>query len=231
MTKSKHVVITGAGSGLGASLAYKYNELGHHVTLIGRTEEKLAQVAKTFQHSTYSLYTLDVSSASDVQTVFTQLSKDVGPVDILVNNAGLGYFDLAENIPEKHIHQMIDINLKGTIFCTQQVLPTMKEKQAGSIINIISTAGVEGKVDESVYCASKFGVQGFTESLLKEVVDTNVHVHGIYMGGMNTHFWGDELADQNETGLMDPDDVADIVILNTQERSNMNIPKIIIKNH
>lgn len=163
--------------------------------------------------------------------MFTKLSKDVGPVDILVNNAGLGYFDLAENILEEHIHEMIDINLKGTIFCTQQVLPTMKEKQAGSIINIISTAGVEGKVDESVYCASKFGVQGFTESLLKEVVDTNVHVHGIYMGGMNTHFWGDELADQNETGLMDPDDVADIVILNTQERSNMNIPKIIIKNH
>lgn len=231
MTKAKHVVITGAGSGLGASLAVKYNELGNHVTLIGRTKEKLERVAKTFNGTDYSIYSLDVSSPSNVKEIFADILKDVGPIDILVNNAGLGYFDLAENITDEQINQMIDINLKGTIFCTQQVLPEMKERNVGSIINVISTAGVEGKVNESAYCASKFGVRGFTESLLKELDETNLHVHGIYMSGMNTNFWGDELQDESETGLMHPDDVADLIIFNTQERNNMSVPKIIIENH
>lgn len=231
MTKSKHVVITGAGSGLGASLASKYNNKGYHVTLIGRTKEKLERVAETFEDSNYSIYSLDVSSSSNVKEIFSKIEQDISPIDILVNNAGLGYFDLAENITNEQINQMIDINLKGTIFCTQEVLPAMKERDEGSIINIVSTAGVEGKVEESVYCASKFGVRGFTESLLEELTDTNLHIHGIYMGGMNTNFWGDELQDESETGLMDPNDVAELIILNTQERTNMNIPKIIIKNH
>ena len=231
MKNSKHVVITGAGSGLGASMAVKYNELGNHVTLIGRTKEKLEQVAKTFKSSNYSIYPLDVSLFSDVKKVFSKIVKDVGPIDILINNAGVGYFDLAENITDNQINQMIDINLKGTIFCTQQVLPLMKDRNSGSIINIISTAGVEVKVDESVYCASKFGIRAFTESIIKELEDNDIHIHGIYMGGMNTHFWGDELQDESETGLMDLDDIADIIIFNTEKRANINIPKIIIKNH
>lgn len=231
MVTGKHVVITGAGSGLGASLAIKYNKMGNHVTLIGRTKEKLEDVAKRFEDSNYSIYSLDISLASKVKEVFAQIAEEVNPVDILVNNAGLGYFDLAENITDEQIDQMIDINLKGTIYCTKAVLPEMKERNSGSVINVISTAGVEGKVEESVYCASKFGAKGFTESIVKEVVDTNIHVHGIYMGGMNTNFWGDELQDQSDTGLMNPKDVADVIIANTEERQNMNVPKVIIKNH
>lgn len=231
MNKLKHVVITGAGGGLGASLARKYNEMNYHVTLIGRTIEKLEKVAKGFNNSNYSIYSLDVSSPTNVKEVFSKIVKDVSPVDILVNSAGLGYFDLAENITADQVNQMIDINLKGTIFCTQEVLSSMKKRNAGRVINIISTAGVEGKVEESVYCASKFGVKGFTESIIKELSETQVHVFGVYMGGMNTKFWGDTLQDKSKKGLMNPDDVADIIILNTQDRKNINVSQIIIKNH
>lgn len=173
--------------------------MGHHVTLIGRTEKKLEKVAQSFASSNYLIYPLDVAASSKVKEVFAKIEQDVKPIDILINNAGLGYFDLVENITDDQVHQMIDINLKGTIFCTQAVLSSMKERDAGSVINIVSTAGVEGKVEESVYCASKFGARGFTESLQKE--------------------------------LMNPDDVADLVIFNTQERTNMSVPKIIIENH
>ncbi|MCR8969393.1 SDR family oxidoreductase [Facklamia sp. 7083-14-GEN3] len=231
MKKTKHIVITGAGSGLGATLAKKYNEKGYHVSLIGRTREKLEKLVQSFSNSSYSIYALDVSIFEDVKSTFDQIVKDNGPVDILINNAGVGYFDLAEKITLNQINQMIDINLKGTIFCSQQVLSSMKERNVGSIINVVSTAGLEGKITESVYCASKFGVKGFTESILKEVADTKLHIHGIYMGGMNTHFWGDELQDEKETGLMSPDDIADIIIFNTELRKNINIPEITIKNH
>src|SRR5699024_8099514 len=109
--------------------------------------------------------------------------------DILINNAGLGVFKLTEHIDNNAIDDMIDINLKGTIYCTQAVLLRMKEKNEGTIVNVISTAGLEGKVNESVYCASKFGVKGFTESLLVELQDSAVKVLAAYMGGMKTPFW------------------------------------------
>ena len=231
MKKLKHVVITGAGSGLGASLAKKYLQKGYHVTILGRTVKKLEDLASSFEESHFSTSALDVASFDDVRTVFKKIKKNQGPIDILVNNAGVGYFDLAENLDLFQMDQMIDINLKGTIYCTQQVIKDMKDRNKGSVINIVSTAGVEGKVTESVYCASKFGVKGYTESLLKEVADTNVHIHGIYMGGMNTPFWDGILDEDSMDGMMDPDDIADIVIGNTMERKNINVPEVIINNH
>ncbi|GEK92086.1 SDR family oxidoreductase [Alkalibacterium kapii] len=227
----KHVVITGAGSGLGSSLATKYSEMGHHVTLIGRTFSKLKSLAEKIQSDKVSVYTLDVSSAQEVSQVFAEIKEENGPIDILVNNAGVGVFDDAEKITNDAVDQMIDINLKGTIFCSQAVLSEMKERNTGTIIQVISTAGLTGKVSESVYCASKFGVRGFTESLVKEVSDTDIHVLAAYMGGMKTNFW-DDIYDKDEIEhLMDPDDVADIILASVKPRKNLTVPEVVIKNH
>ena len=227
----KHVVITGAGSGLGASLARKYNKEGCHVSLLGRDHEKLEETAASFENSNYSIFTLDISSAEEVEKVFEKIVQEVQPIDRLINNAGVGYFERAEDLTASQIDEMIDINLKGTIFCTQAVLVSMKEADVGSIINVISTAGIEGKVTESGYCASKFGVRGFTESLVKELEETNIHINAVYMGGMDTPFWGKPEQENKNNGLMHPDDIADIIYENTKTRSNMNISDIIIKNH
>ena len=225
------VVITGAGSGLGASLAKKYAEDGYHVCLLGRTEDKLERTAKDLPNQDHSIYSVDVSSKSEVSHIFTKIKENVGKVDVLVNNAGVGVFDLAENLSEEAVHQMIDINLKGTIFCTQEVLSDMKERNCGSILNIVSTAGLEGKMTESVYCASKFGVRGFHESLLVELEETDIHVFGAYMGGMKTEFW-DGIFDATQTeGLMDPEDIADIIYHNARNRKNLNVEQVVIKNH
>lgn len=227
----KVVVITGAGSGLGASLAYKYSQLGYHVCLIGRTEAKLVEIANRFSNKEYSTYPLDVSNNIEVAEVFHKVKNEVGPIDILINNAGTGYFNLAENISEQDIHQMIDINLKGTIFCTQAVLSDMKERNSGTIANVISTAGLEGKVTESVYSASKFGVRGFTESLTLELEETDIHVIGAYMGGMKTDFWNGIYEPSVIEGLMHPDDIADIIMHNMKPRRNLNVSQVVIKNH
>ncbi|WP_066301289.1 SDR family oxidoreductase [Bacillus sp. FJAT-29937] len=225
----KVVVITGAGSGLGASLAKKYSNMGCHVCLIGRRASKLEETAKQLTNS-YSIYELDVTSKSAVEKVMWSIKEEVGPIDLLINNAGLGVFDLAENISEEHVHDMIDINLKGTIFCTQEVLPSMKERNQGIIVNVVSTAGVEGKVTESVYCASKFGVRGFTESLVKELNDTGIRVFGAYMGGMKSPFWDGILTEVKMKDFMDPDDIADIIIDNAKLRKNLIVTEVVIKN-
>lgn len=230
MTK-KIAVITGAGSGLGASLAKKYAEDGYHVCLLGRTEDKLTRTAESLPNKAYSVFPVDVSSKQEVSHVFTQIKENLGTVDVLVNNAGVGVFDLAENLSEEAVHQMIDINIKGTIFCTQEVLADMKEENSGSIVNIVSTAGLEGKKTESVYCASKFGMRGFHESLLVELKETDIRVFGAYMGGMNTEFW-DGIFDASQTaGLMDPADIADIIYHNAKARKNLNVEQVVIKNH
>lgn len=223
------VVITGAGSGLGASLAKKYSEMGAYVCLLGRNEAKLKATA-TLLHNEYSIYQLDVSVKGEVDKVFQTIYEEVGSIDILINNAGTGSFALAEQIDEKSVHDMIDVNLKGTIFCSQVVLPNMKQSNKGIIANIVSTAGLEGKVTESVYCASKFGVKGFTESLLAELKDTSVKVYGAYMGGMKTEFWDGIYTEEQTANLMEADDVADIIIDNLKPRRNMFVPQVVIKN-
>lgn len=230
MTK-KVIAITGAGSGLGASLAKQYADMNYHVCLLGRTAENLKRTAELLSTDQHSIHAVDVTNLQDVTTVFQTIHTEIGPVETLINNAGVGTFDLLENIDEAAIHQMIDVNLKGTIFCTQAVLPYMKESNNGTIANIISTAGLEGKINETVYCASKYGARGFTESLLVELADTDIHVFGAYMGGMKTAFWSDVMEDHEMNHLMDPEDIADIIVHNLKQRARLNVDQVVIKNH
>lgn len=223
------VVITGAGSGLGASLAKRYSDAGSHVCLLGRTRAKLERTADGLKNS-HTIYVVDVSSKQEVDRVFRTISETLGPVDLLINNAGIGVFDLAENLDESAVHQMIDINLKGTIFCSQAVLPEMKKRDQGMIANIVSTAGLDGKATESVYSASKFGVRGFTESLQLELEESRVRLFAAYMGGMKSEFWDGIYTEEEIANLMDPDDIADIIIANIKTRRNLNVKEVVIKN-
>ncbi len=229
LVENKIVVITGAGSGLGASLAKKYSELGACVVLLGRTKEKLMRTAKALKNTNF-IYEVDVSVNEEVEKVFEAINKEIGDIDILINNAGVGSFDFVEDIDEKSIHDMIDINLKGTIFCTQAVLKQMKMRNHGYIINIISKSGKRPKMHESVYCASKFGMRGFAETLAIELEDTPIRVTNVYMGNMNTEFWSDPNQPEKKERFIDPDDMADIIIANTKTRKHLTVEEIVVKN-
>ncbi|KAA9031154.1 SDR family oxidoreductase [Niallia endozanthoxylica] len=224
---NQNVVITGAGSGLGASLARKYSNLGYHVCLLGRTQEKLIQTANRCKNS-YSIYEVDVSSMNEVTKVFRLIKEEVGQIDLLINNAGVGVFDLTENLSLESIDRMIDINLKGTIFCTQAVLEDMKQKDQGAIVNIVSLSGKRGKALESVYSASKFGVRGFTESLMDELKESNIKLFAAYMGNMKTELWGDG---EGEETYIHPDDVADIIIDMMKPRKYAAVDEVMIRNN
>ena len=147
-------------------------------------------------------------------------------MDILINNAGIGRFGKVEHLSREVVDKMIDTNLKGTIYCTQAVLPEMKQREKGLIINIISTAGKVGKAEESVYCASKFGVRGFTESLAIELQETPVQVSAFYLGGMKTSFWDGILEEDKTSGFMEPGQVAEIILDNIKSRPNINVKEV-----
>jgi uncharacterized protein len=204
------IFITGAGTGLGQALALEYAKEYETVVLAGRTESKLQQTAHLLQKQekkTY-VYPLDIKDWHAVHQAADRLSGKFS-VEAIINNAGYGAFGPLETLKEEDIHQMIDTNVKGTIFVTQAFLPYFKKQQKGTILNIVSTAGLRGKVNESVYVASKFAVRGFTESLIEELEGTNIHVKAAYMGGMDTPFWDGNNHIKDKSRLRSPKVVAE----------------------
>ena len=186
----KTILITGAGTGLGKELALTYAQEGYRIILVGRTLSHLDEVRQMIEKTNGSAIsaTCDIADSNRVEQLFFHLNK-TEKIDQVINNAGIGYFGPLQEISADHISHMIDTNVKGTIFVTKAILPTFLERNAGKIMNIISTAGLRGKVHETAYCASKFAIRGFTEALVKELENTSISVSGVYMGGMDTPFW------------------------------------------
>jgi uncharacterized protein len=210
----KNIIITGAGSGLGAALAEQYAAAGFHIILLGRTEKKLKQIQDKIvaNGGAASTVTCNIAVQGDVKQTIETIVKEHGIIYGVINNAGVGHFGPLENLPLQDINEMIDTNVKGTIFLTSEVLPHFKAHNSGKIINIISTAGLKGKVNESVYVASKFAVRGFTESLVKELENTNIEVTAVYMGGMATPFWDESDHIKDPSRLKDAAEVAKQII-------------------
>jgi short-subunit dehydrogenase len=218
------IVITGAGTGLGKELALLYAEQGHKLILVGRRKDPLIDVQTKIQamNGEAYIYPLDITCYEDVRNkVQTILNKH--QVTMLINNAGVGHFGPLEKITEQQIHEVIDTNVKGTIYMTQAFLPYFKTLSKAKIMNIISTAGLRGKVNESVYVASKFAIRGFTESLVKEVEQTNILVTAVYMGGMDTPFWEGSNHIQDRSRLRSPKEVAKKIIEEDQGQTEIII--------
>lgn len=214
------IAITGAGTGLGAALAKQYASKNHTIYLLGRTEERLLVVKREIeeQGGTAEVVLCDVTDPTSTENALSTMPA----LDVLINNAGLGIFGPVQELTPTDITQMLNTNVKGTIYMTQSALPHLK-KSGGRILNIISTAGLRGKVNESVYCASKFAQRGFTESLQKELADTPVSVTAVYMGGMNTPFWDGSEHVSNPSKLKDPATVAEIIFNQDDGREEIEI--------
>lgn len=208
----KTAVISGGGSGLGRELAKVYSNEGYHILLLGRTEEKLQAVKEEIitDGGTASFIVIDIASAEEVEKASRQITEK-HDVELLINNAGVGIFGPFLQAGFEEIEKMLSVNFLGTVYLTKALLPSMVSKDSGSIINIISTAGLRGKKNESYYAASKFALRGFAESLQKEFEESNINIINAYMGGMNTPFWDESQHVQNPSRLRSPREVAEII--------------------
>lgn len=215
----KSVIITGAGSGLGKELALLFAGQGFHIILTGRTLEKLQSVEQEIHEAGGSAqsYTVDITQTKDISKLVTHLQNH--ELYGLINNAGVGHFGPVNSLSAQDIQEMFETNTLGTIYMTQAVLSLLKEKNEGLLMNIISTAGLKGKVNESVYVASKFAVRGFTESLQKELENTNIKVKAVYMGGMDTPFWDESDHIKDKSRLRSPKEVAAMILDHMEEDS------------
>lgn len=218
----KTFIVTGAGSGLGKDLAILLAQKGYHLLLAGRTSEKLTTTKKEIEAEggKADIVVIDIRNPEEVIRTIEEISQTIELYG-LVNNAGVGHFGPFVDIEDRQITDMLDTNVLGTILMTRSVLPHLRD---GQIMNIISTAGLRGKINEAVYAASKFAIRGFTESLQKEYEDSKIKINAIYMGGMDTPFWENSDHVKDSSRFRSPREVAEIII------DQMNQDSIIIEN-
>ena len=198
--KGKNIVITGASGGIGAEIAKLCGASGANLVLIARSIEKLNQLQTELQQKhqvRVDVYQLDVSDTDKVKEVFSRILEKIDHIDILVNNAGFGVFREAHEATMTEIKGMFDVNVVGLMACTSMVLPKMRERRFGHIINIASQAGKIATPKSSVYSATKHAVLGYTNSLRMELSDYNVLVTSVNPGPIATNFFN--IADEKGT--------------------------------
>jgi short-subunit dehydrogenase len=222
---NKTVIITGGGSGLGLALAQEYSKK-FNICLIGRTETKLQEAVQTISHNENRVlyHVCDVADHEQIQTLLSAIFEKES-IHLLINNAGTGVFKPLHSLTKTDIELMVDTNLYGTIYPSQASFPLFKKQGFGKIMNIISTAGLRGKVNESVYCATKFAIRGFTESLVKEWEGTDIFPTAVYMGGMDTPFWDETDHIKDRSRLKSPEKVAEMIFNQDDNRSEIFIDR------
>jgi len=188
--KDKVIVITGASSGIGEATAHKLAEAGAKLVLIARREERLQALAQKLMDSyqTESMVVkLDVADRKAVKVAFENIIAHMGRIDVLVNNAGLMPVSFMEKLKIDEWDRMIDVNLKGLLYCIAGVLPQMKQQGGGHIVNISSVAGRRVWPGFAVYNATKFGVTALSEAMRMELTPTmNIKVTAIEPGAVAT---------------------------------------------
>jgi len=186
--KSRVAIITGAGSGIGAATARLFAREGAIVVatdMDGAAAERIEKEIISEKDEALSAK-VDVTSKEEILQTVKQVLNQYGRIDILVNSAGTGDIGLFIDSDEVSWDRVININLKGTMFFTQAVLPAMIEQKYGKIINIASIAGVVGAGMQVAYSASKGGVIGFTKALAREVARQGICVNDICPGPTDT---------------------------------------------
>lgn len=220
---NKIVVITGGSKGFGKSLATFLKKENCQVVI---SSNNSADLENTKREISVDSFPADVSQPKDLLSLAEYTVEKYGRIDIWINNAGIQIApSLAEDVGIEKLKRLFEINFFGYFYGCQIALKYLKTQGNGLIININSSAGLEGKALISAYSASKFAIKGLTESIRKEVSD-NINIYAVYPGGMQTEIYQEKYPDDIKE-YMQVDDVVKKVIANL--KSDRPDPDLIIK--
>jgi len=213
--KSKKAIITGGGRGLGKATAIAFAKKGIDVAITGRNEkilkETVAELKAIGVNATYEIF--DVGNYEEVKQGIKNIIATLGSVDILVNNAGIAAFGSLNEMEVSKWTAIIQTNVMGMYYVTKEVLPYLIAKNEGDIINISSTAGLNGNANTSAYSASKFAVIGMSESLMKEVRKNNIRVCVLTPSTIATDMAIDlGITDGNVEKVLQSEDFAQLIV-------------------
>jgi NAD(P)-dependent dehydrogenase (short-subunit alcohol dehydrogenase family) len=186
---SKAWLITGSSRGLGRAFTVAALEAGHKVVAGARKPEQLADLESRFDKN-IRIISLDVTNENQAKRAVEIALETFGALDVLVNNAGYGNVSPVEDTSVEEFRKQIETNLFGVIIMTKAVLPHFREQRRGHIVQVSSVGGRIGPIGRAPYAAAKFGVEGFSESLSKEVGPLGIKVTILEPGGFRTDFAG-----------------------------------------
>ncbi|MFA5999689.1 MAG: SDR family oxidoreductase [Candidatus Paceibacterota bacterium] len=209
--KNKSVVITGGSKGFGKALAEAFLKEGARVMICSVEENTLEATAKEIGAS---FFVADVTKEEDMNNLLQETLKQFGSMDIWINNAGLWMAEAnADSSYMDKVRKMFEVNVFGLMNGSRTALQYMEEKNAGTIINILSVAGVTIRPEITAYSASKWAGTGFTRAIREKVKEKNILILAVFPGGMKTTLFGDYKY-ANFENFMDPKNVAQKVIDN-----------------
>jgi short-subunit dehydrogenase len=209
-------VISGGSSGLGLAIAELLIKKGKDLLILGRDREKLSKAARRLSlcSETAQISTLvcNIGNENDVRNTGRFLKEHKIMTEYLFNNAGRGLFSPVTSSTSAMIDDIFEVNLKGMILLTSEILRITPEKDELTIVNIMSTSALYGRDQESIYCAAKWGARGYTEALRTEFAGKKRNIIAVYPGGMKTDFWKVTGQTRDISGFMDPKDVAEKIV-------------------
>lgn len=233
--ENKIALVTGAGSGIGQAVAETFAQEGAHVVSVGRTREKLDSAKREAGETGVRIHprALDVSDRTAAKALVAATAAQFGAIDILVNNAGV-------NVPRRALSELsmddfdkiVQVNLNGAFYLIHEVLPIMRERRDGLIINVSSIAGIRGsELGGAAYSASKFGMAGLSKTVGLEEGDNGIRSCLIYPGEVNTPILDSRPvvpdADQRAR-MLQPEDLAQAALLVATLHPRATIPELVI---
>jgi len=192
---NRNVVVTGASSGIGSDVALAFGERGAKVALLARRKELLSELADKIAKAGGAGVAIacDVTDRKQVRRAVDEANDALGGIDILVNSAGVLLPSKFEEMDPRDLKKMLDVNLFGTVHAMQAVLPLMRKKGRGHIVNIASLAGRRGMSPLGGYCATKFAVTGLSEAVRTELFGSGINVSLIMPGLVDTPMAADAI--------------------------------------
>lgn len=231
----KVVAVTGGGTGIGAGIARGLAETGCQVVVGGRRTEPLEKLAASISSQRpVGAHALDVADPASIDAFFDHVRQQHGEVDILVNSAGINIQNrsMAEMRPEDW-DRVMQINATGAYRCMHQVLPSMRARGDGLVVNISSVAGKRAiSLGGVVYCASKFAMTALGTAVSNEVRHEGVRITNVYPGEVNTPILENRpvpVSEEHKESILQPEDIASVVVTICGLPPRANVPEIVIK--
>ncbi len=240
MIKDKVAIITGASSGIGYATALALSKAGAKVAIGARRIDRLEELAKKISADGGEVFyqKLDVTQRSECENFAKAVLEKWGSIDILVNNAGLMPLSLFKSLKVDEWDRMIDVNIKGVLYCTGSVILHMKEKKSGHIVNLSSVAGRTVFPTGTVYCATKHAIAAFSEGLRQEFsARSNIRVTSIEPGVVATELT-DTITDESLQGFIEnakkmealhSEDIANAILYAVESPSHVNVNEVLIR--
>jgi NADP-dependent 3-hydroxy acid dehydrogenase YdfG len=209
---NKVVVVVGATGGIGSALTHKLAAEGTSLVLAARDSSRLAAIESQLPHTQVLSVPTDITDPAQVETLMSKAVAQFGQIDVLVNAAGAGVMKQYNKVEPVDLDAMLDLNLKGSFYTCQAAAEVMKEKKSGHICNIVGILGKHSMAMASAYCASKFGVVGFSKCMADELKRFGIKFTLFYFGGVDSPFWDTVSLKVDRSKMLTPQTAAEAIL-------------------